>query len=123
MRFPPAKAHRLPCRLQQTNCVKRLLLVVFTFLLAARLTGRANPPDYLTNDHEPADRAAELASPFTEFVTEQPVGWLRGLSNEPFLRYAAFSLQPRLYYRSLQNGAGRQEAFAAGGSLVFNCKF
>jgi len=92
---------------------------MLTVLLAARLTGWANPPDYLTNDREPADRAAELASPFTEFVTEQPIGWLRGLSNEPFLRYAGFSLQPRLYYRSLQNGTGRQEAFAAGGSLGF----
>src|SRR5262249_37774426 len=68
---------------------------------------------------DPADRTRERASPSTEFVTEQPIGWLRELSNEPFLRYAGFSLQPRLYYRSLQSGAGRQEAFAAGGSLSF----
>jgi hypothetical protein len=97
--------------------VKRLLLVILNFLLLARSTVRANPPDYLTNDREPADRASQLASPFTELVTEQPAGRLRAISSEPFFRYAEFSLQPRLYYRSLQNSSGEQEAFAAGGSL------
>src|SRR5271165_5361491 len=97
----------------------RLLLVISIFLLMARSITRANPPDYLTNDHEPAVRAGELASPFTEFVTEQPPTPLGTFSSEPFFRYAAFSLQPRLYYRNLQNNSGVQEAFAAGGSLSF----
>jgi hypothetical protein len=97
----------------------RLLLVVLIFLLIAHSIARANPPDYLTNDHEPAVRAGELASPFTEFVTEQPPTPLGTFSSEPFFRYAAFSLQPRLYYRYLQNSSGAQEAFAAGGSLSF----
>jgi hypothetical protein len=99
--------------------VKRLLLVTLTYLILWRSTGRASPPDYLTNDREPADRASQLASPFTEFVTEQPPGRLGTFFSEPFLRYAEFSLQPRLYYRSLQNSSGVQEAFAAGGSLSF----
>jgi len=85
----------------------------------ARLICRANPPDYLTYDREPTVQASQLASPFTEFVTEQPAGWLRPLSSEPFIRYAGFSLEPRLYYRSLQNSSGPQDAFAAGGSLNF----
>ena len=42
-----------------------------------------------------------------------------GILNPPFFRYAEFSLQPRLYYRSLQNSSGAQQAFAAGGSLSF----
>ena len=41
-------------------------------LLMARSTARANPPDYLGNDREPAVRASQLASPFTELVTQQP---------------------------------------------------
>jgi len=102
--------------------VKRLLLLlllILTFLLLARSTARANPPDYLTYDREPADRASELVSPFTELVTAQPAGRLGAFSSEPFFQYAEFSLQPRLYYRSVQNSSGSQEAFAVGGSLSF----
>ena len=95
------------------------LLLILTLLFMARLICRANPPDYLTYDREPTVQASQLASPFTEFVTEQPAGWLRPLSSEPFIRYAGFSLEPRLYYRSLQNSSGPQDAFAAGGSLNF----
>jgi hypothetical protein len=97
----------------------RFLLAILIFLLMARSTTRANPPDYLTDDYEPAVRAAELASPFTEYVTEQPPGPLAVFSSDPFFRYAVFSLQPRLYYRNLQNSSGVHEAFAAGGSLSF----
>lgn len=99
--------------------MKRLLLSILTVLLLARWTGRANPPDYLTDDREPADRASELVSPFTELVTEQPAGRLGALFSEPFFRDAEFSLQPRLYYRSVQNNSGSHEAFAVGGSLGF----
>jgi hypothetical protein len=109
-------ASHLTGRLQQPDFVKRVFLVILTLLLA-RLTSWANPPDYLTNDIEPAIRADELASPFTEIVTEQRVGWLRAISSEPFFRYAEFSLQPRFYFRSLQNSFGLHEAFAAGGAL------
>lgn len=91
--------------------------LILTFLLVARLICRANPPDYLTNDREPAVQASQLASPFTEIVTEQPPGWLRARSSEPFFQYAEFGLQPRLYYRALQNSSGLQDAFSAGGSL------
>ena len=92
---------------------------MLTFLFLARLNGWANPPDYLTNDYEPTDRAMGLASPFTEYATEEQVGWLGAFYSEPFLRYADFSLQPRLYYRSLETKSGVQQAFAAGGSLSF----
>ncbi len=97
----------------------RLLLTVLSFLLLLRSTDWANPPDYLSNDREPAVNASELASPFTELVPEQPPRRLQVLSTSPFFQYAEFSLQPRLYYRSLQNGSGTQQAFAAGGSLSF----
>jgi outer membrane porin, OprD family len=97
--------------------VKRLLFAILFFLLLIRSTGWTNPPDYLTNDREPADRASQLASPFTEVVTEQPVGRLGAYFSEPFFRNAEFSMQPRYYYRSLRNSSGEQEAFAAGGSL------
>jgi hypothetical protein len=97
----------------------RLIFVIMTFFLVTPSTIRANPPDYLTNEREPAVHASELASPFTEFVTEQPPGTLAAFYSEPFFRYAVFSLQPRLYYRNLQNSSGLQEAFAAGGSLSF----
>ncbi len=99
--------------------VKRNLLVILTFLFLARPAGWANPPDYLSNDREPATRASELASPFTELVAEQPPRRLQVFSTSPFFQYAEFGLQPRLYYRYLQNGSGSQEAFAAGGSLSF----
>jgi hypothetical protein len=114
----PNTEFHLPFRPQQTDRVKRLLLIP-AFLLLARLTCRANPPDYLTYDREPAVEASQLASPFTELVTEQPAGWLRPLSSEPFIRYAGFSAEPRLYYRYLQNSSGLREAFAAGGSQSF----
>ena len=109
-------ASYLTCRPPQPDLVSRISLVILTLLLA-HLTCWANPPDYLTNDIEPAIRAGELASPFTEIVAEQRVGWLRAISSEPFFRYAEFSLQPRFYFRSLQNGFGLHEAFAAGGAL------
>ena len=48
----------------------------------AHSIARANPPDYLTNDHEPAVRASELASPFTEFVTSNhPHPWEHSPAN------------------------------------------
>jgi len=97
--------------------VKRHLIAILSFLVLAPSTGRTNPPDYLTNDLEPADRASQLPSPFTELVPEPPTGRLGAFSSEPFFRDAEFSLQPRLYYRLLQNSSGGQEAFAAGGSL------
>jgi hypothetical protein len=107
----------LKCHLQQPEFGKRLFVVWIGFLLLAHLTGWANPPDYLTNDIEPAIRASELVSPFTEIVPEQHVGWLRASSSEPFIRDTEFSLQPRLYFRDLQNVSGLHAAFAAGGSL------
>jgi hypothetical protein len=107
----------LKSHFQQTNLENRLFILWLGFLLLVHLTGLANPPDSLTNDIEPAIRASELVSPFTEIVTERQVGWLRATSSEPFIRDTEFSLQPRFYFRDLQNVFGLHEAFATGGAL------
>jgi outer membrane porin, OprD family len=110
------RAFRARCLGRAVPGVESLPAILASLVLSCS-TGWANPPDYLTNDREPADRASQLASPFDELVTEQPTGRLGAYSSEPFFRDAEFSLQPRYYYRSLHNSSGEQEAFAAGGSL------
>jgi hypothetical protein len=91
-----------PCYPQQAKLGKRLFVVSLGFLLLAPLTGRANPPDSLTNDIEPAVRASELVSPFTEIVAERNIGFLRAASTEPFINDTEFSLQPRFYFREFK---------------------
>ena len=56
-------ASYLTCRPPQPDLANWISLVILTLLLA-HLTCWANPPDYLTNDIEPAIRAGELASLF-----------------------------------------------------------
>jgi hypothetical protein len=79
---------------------------------------RANPPEYLAASREPAESASAEVSPI-----EEPFLPLRGWrlapgSTEPFLRDSIFSLEPRFYYRSLDDDEGRHEAFAGGGALI-----
>ena len=72
----------MKCRPQQTKSGKRLFLVSLGFLMLASWTCWANPPDYLTNDIEPAIRASELVSPFTEIVPESDAGPGNRISSE-----------------------------------------
>jgi len=46
-------------------------------------------------------------------------GWrLAQDSTELFLRASVFSIEPRFYYRYLDNANGVQEAFGRGGALI-----
>jgi hypothetical protein len=98
--------------------VKRHSVALIGILIFARPLCRANPPEYLAANHEPADSASQIASPFGGPAIELP-GWrLAQFSSEPFFRDLVFSLQPRLYYLYSDNGKTLSEAFAAGGALV-----
>lgn len=99
--------------------MERRDVALIAVLLFVPLAGQANPPEYLAGSREPADNASELASPLEE-ITLQPAGWrLVNFVNEPFLRDSIFSLQPRFYYRYLDDGKGLHDAFAAGGEVMF----
>jgi hypothetical protein len=50
---------------------------------------------------------------------EEPVVGLFSSSTEPFFRDLNFSLQPRLYFRSLDNSTGTNNTFAGGGCMGF----
>jgi hypothetical protein len=64
------------------------------------------------------ETASEEASPFDEPVL-QLQGWrLAQQSTEPFFRDSVFSLEPRFYYRYLDNGKSISEAFTAGGAMI-----
>jgi hypothetical protein len=79
---------------------------------------RANPPEYLAATREPAESASEEVSPIEE-PFEPLRGWrLAPSSTEPFLRDSIISLEPRFYYRYLDNGSGLHEAFAGGGAMI-----
>jgi hypothetical protein len=80
---------------------------------------RANPPEYLAATREPAENASEEVSPLDEpFLPLR--GWrLAQYSKEPFLRDSILSLEPRFYYRHLDDGNGVHEAFAGGGAMIF----
>jgi outer membrane porin, OprD family len=96
----------------------RWSIALVLILIFDRSFCRANPPEYLAATREPADNASELASPFEE-VTIQPPGWqLAKTMSEPFFRDSVFSLEPRFYYRNLNDGEGLHEAFAAGGAML-----
>jgi hypothetical protein len=86
-----------------------------------RLSSRAGP-DYLNNNVEPADQVGQLATPFTPLTAEEPqLRFFRAtnFANQPFIQDSEFGLQPRLYYRSLQNGSGVNNTFAGGGKMDF----
>jgi outer membrane porin, OprD family len=106
-------------RLRQTNLVKRLWIVLLVLLIFVRDVGRASPPEYLAATREPAETASEQVSPIDEpFLPLR--GWrLAQYSKEPFLRDSILSLEPRFYYRHLDDGNGVHEAFAGGGAMIF----
>lgn len=97
------------------NCKRSTLIAI---VLLGHSLSRANPPEYLAATREPAETASEEVSSIDE-----PFLPLHGLrlaptSQEPFLRDSIVSLEPRFYYRYLDNGSGVHEAFAGGGALI-----
>jgi outer membrane porin, OprD family len=98
--------------------VKRKSAAVIACVLFVHCSSRASPPEYLATSRLPADSASEEVSPIEEPFL--PVsGWrLAKQSTEPFLRDSIFSLEPRFYYRYLDNSKGVQEAFTGGGALM-----
>jgi hypothetical protein len=98
--------------------VKRRGVALFVLVIFARAVVRANPPEYLAASREPADSASEEVSPIEEpFLPLR--GWrLAPRSTEPFFRDSIFSLEPRFYYRSVDDEEGRHEALAGGGALI-----
>jgi hypothetical protein len=68
---------------------------------------------------EPAESASEKVSPIEEPFLPL-TGWrLAPHSAEPFLRDSILSLEPRFYYRYVDNEQGVHEAFAGGGAAIF----
>jgi outer membrane porin, OprD family len=98
------------------KCRRATLVAV---MLLAHSLGRASPPEYLAATREPAESASEQVSPIDEpFLPLR--GWrLAQYSTEPFLRDSIFSLEPRFYYRHLEDRNGSHEAFAGGGAMIF----
>jgi hypothetical protein len=99
--------------------LKHYYIALVVLLIFARDVARANPPEYLAATREPAESASEQVSPIEEpFLPLH--GWrLAPDSAVPFLRDSIFSLEPRFYYRYLDNGQGLHEAFAGGGAMIF----
>jgi len=101
--------------------MKQWAFTLIICLSAASL--RAYGPDYLDDNQPPGDQAATLPTPFTpELVAGPEMKFFTStnLAACPFIRDAAFNLNPELYYRSVWNGAGHNEMFAGGGSLGFD---
>jgi hypothetical protein len=98
--------------------VKRRGVALIVLVIFARAIVRASPPEYLAASREPADSASEEVSPIEEpFLPLR--GWrLAPRSTEPFFRDSIFSLEPRFYYRSVDDEEGPHEALAAGGALI-----
>ena len=100
-----------------TNRLKYYSLICTIWVGLTAATSRAAGPDYLTSDCEPADQASQLLTPFTPLTVPEPQAGLFGFTNEPFIRDADFSVDPRFYFRSLQNSSGVNNTFAGGGLL------
>jgi hypothetical protein len=106
----------MPCQ-KQTNLANGRRAAFVVLLVFVCDLARASPPEYLAASREPADTASEQVSPIEEPFL-QPAGWRLAQHNtEPFLRDSVFSVEPRFYYRYLDNAHGVQEAFAGGGAL------
>ncbi len=101
------------------DLLKHYYIALAVLLIFARDVARANPPEYLAATREPAESASEEVSPIEEpFLPLR--GWrLTPNSEEPFLRDSILSLEPRFYYRYVDNEEGRHEAFAGGGAAIF----
>ena len=98
--------------------MKRIGAVLVVVAIFAHSSSRANPPEYLATNHEPVDNASEEPVPIEEPSVQLP-GWrLAEAASEPFFRDSVFSLQPRLYYRYLDDGKGLHDALAAGGAMI-----
>lgn len=99
--------------------LRRQYIALVILLVCARDVARANPPEYLAATREPAESASEEVSPVEEPFQPRR-GWRFAPNNEePFLRDSIFSLEPRFYYRSVDDEQGRHEAFAGGGAAIF----
>jgi outer membrane porin, OprD family len=93
-------------------------IALIALLIFARGMVNASPPEYLAASREPAENASEEVSPIEEPRLELS-GWrLAPHSTEPFFRDSILSLEPRFYYRSVDDDGGRHEAFAGGGALI-----
>jgi hypothetical protein len=99
--------------------LKRSLIICLLLLGLIRSASRAAGPNYLWDEFGPVDEATKLPTPFTPLPEEEPVTGLFKSSTEPFFRDLNFSLQPRLYFRSLENSTGTNSTFAGGGLLGF----
>jgi hypothetical protein len=103
---------------RQTRLLRGRYVALVLLLIFARDIARASPPEYLAATREPAESASEEVSPIEEPRLEVS-GWrLAQHSTEPFFRDSIFSLEPRFYYRCLDDDKGRHEAFAGGGALI-----
>jgi hypothetical protein len=102
--------------------MKRLIIVTVVLLVLVRSRSHAAGPDYLLNNREPVDQVSQLATPFTPLTVGEPQLRFFDTTNfagQPFIQDSEFGLQPRLYYRSLQNGSGVNNTFAGGGEMDF----
>ena len=103
---------------RQTRLPRGRYVALVVLLMFARDLARAIPPEYLAATREPAESASEEVSPIEEPRLELS-GWrLAQHSTEPFFRDSIFSLEPRFYYRTVDDEEGRHEAFAGGGALI-----
>ena len=102
------------------DLLKHYYIALAVLLIFARDVARANPPEYLAATREPAESASEEVSPIEEpFLPLH--GWrLAPNSEEPFLRDSIVSLEPRFYYRYVDNEQGPHEAFAGGGAMILS---
>jgi len=103
----------------QANQAVQQLVAVALMLISVWSLCWANPPDYLAANRELPDTARELPSPLEEVIV-QPPGWrLANAMTEPFFRDSVFSLEPRSFYRYLDDDEGLHEAFTTGGMMAF----
>lgn len=98
--------------------MKRRGVALIVLVIFARAIVRASPPEYLAASREPADSASEAVSPIEEPFLPLRGSRLAPRSTEPFFRDSIFSLEPRFYYRSVDDEEGRHEALAGGGGLI-----
>lgn len=97
--------------------MKKFLIVCLFVGGLIRSISSAAGPDYLVDEFGPTDQASKLPTPFTPLLEEEPTAGIFKSSREPFFRDINFSLQPRLYFRSVENFSGVNSMFAGGGAL------
>ena len=97
--------------------MKRRAAFLVAVVIFWRNIAQANPPEYLAASRQPAESASEQPSPFDEPSLQLPEWRLAASSKEPFFRDSTFGLEPRFYYRYLDDGT-LHEAVAIGGALI-----